>query len=101
MNRWWRATARTPDVEPDTVQASPAYRRYLAAAAWSGGSARDWDHSVRPVLAELVDLADAARRLDPELWALVDPDAPRSPDRSAPGPGRDALLRILRELDRP
>jgi len=110
--RWQRFRAAAPKVEPNTVEASAAYRRYLVAAAWAGGSARDWDHSVRPVLAELVDLAVAERHpaggelrgiahdlLGPELWALVDRDVPRSEDRSTPGAGRDAVLRILERVE--
>jgi len=110
--RWQRFRAAAPKVEPNTVEASAAYRRYLVAAAWAGGSTRDWDHSVRPVLAELVDLAVAERQpaggelrgiaqelLGPQLWALVDRDMPRSEDRSTPGAGRDAVLRILERVE--
>ncbi|MDT7771539.1 MAG: hypothetical protein QOC67_463, partial [Pseudonocardiales bacterium] len=59
--RWQRIKASRPRFEPNTVEATPAYRRYLVAAAWAGGSTRNWDHSVRPVLAELVELALAER----------------------------------------
>jgi hypothetical protein len=110
--RWQRFRAAAPKTEPNTVEASAGYRRYLVAAAWAGGSTRDWDHSVRPVLAELVDLAVAERHpaggelggiaqelLGPELWALVDRDVPRSEDRSTPGAGRDAVLRILERVE--
>jgi hypothetical protein len=112
--RWWRATARPPDVEDDPVAASGPYRRYLAAAAWAGGSARDWDRGVRPVLAELAELAAAerlpgagdtrvaaARWLGPDLWALVDRERSCPGGPSAPGPGRAALASILDRLDRP
>jgi len=111
--RWQRIRAARPRTEPNTVEASAAYRRYLVAAAWAGGSTRNWDHSVRPVLAELVDLAMAERHpaggdtraaarevLGPELWALVDRDVPRSEDRSTPGAGREALLRILERVEK-
>jgi hypothetical protein len=109
--RYQRTRERPPAVEDDTVEACPAYRRYLVAAAWAGGSARDWDHSVRPVVGELVELAmaehdpggdpRAAGRelLGDQTWASVDRDAARSDDRSAPGPGRDALLRILDQVE--
>lgn len=112
--RWQRSRASTPRIAPNTVEASPSYRRYLVAAAWAGGSARDWDHSVRPILAELVELAMAEQlpsggdpraaareRLGARLWALVDRDAPRSDDRHAPGAGRDALRQILERVEKP
>lgn len=113
--RWQRIKASRPRFEPNTVEATPAYRRYLVAAAWAGGSTRNWDHSVRPVLAELVELALADRHptgvgdpkaearelLGPELWALVDRDVKRSEDRTTPGAGRDALLRILDRVEGP
>ncbi|MBV9315635.1 MAG: hypothetical protein JO100_18305 [Pseudonocardia sp.] len=110
--RWQRGRVRPPDHEANTVEATPAYRRFLVAAAWAGGSARDWDYSVRPVLAELVELAVAEQepsagdpravareRLGEPLWALVDRDVRRSDDRSVPGAGRDALLRILDRVE--
>jgi hypothetical protein len=112
--RWQRIRASTPRIAPNTVEATPSYRRYLVAAAWAGGSARNWDHSVRPVLAELVELAMAEQlpsggdpraaareRLGAQLWALVDRDVPRSEDRHAPGAGRDALLQILERMEKP
>jgi hypothetical protein len=112
--RWQRIKASRPRFEPNTVEATPAYRRYLVAAAWAGGSTRNWDHSVRPVLAELVELALADRHstggdpkaearalLGPELWALVNRDVKRSEDRTTPGAGRDALLRILDRVEGP
>jgi len=110
--RWQRSRIHKAHVQPNTVEAAPAYRRYVAAAAWAGGSSRNWDYSVRPVLAELVELAIAeqhpaggdpreiARRwLGPELWPLVDRDAPRSDDLENTGPGRDALLQILERVE--
>lgn len=108
------ATAGPPDAEPDPVAASAPYRRYLAAAAWAGGSARDWDRGVRPVLAELAELAAAerlpgagdtraaaARWLGRELWPLVDREQACPGGPSAPGPGRETLTRILQRLDQP
>jgi hypothetical protein len=102
------STPRPGWPRPNTVEASPSYRRYLAVAAWADGTPRNWDHSVRPVLAELVELTMAARvppgadpraaaraLLGPELWALVDPDRP-SPDTSSPS--RDSLERVLDRL---
>ena len=113
MNTWiryQRSRDHPPDAEENTVEACPAYRRYLVAAAWAGGSARDWDYSVRPVIGELVELAmaqhlagdprTAARELlGAETWGLVDRAAPRSDDRGAPGPGRAALIRIIDQVE--
>jgi hypothetical protein len=111
--RWQRSRSRPAKIEPNTVEASPIYRRYLVAAAWAGGSPRNWDHSVRPVLAELVELAVAARspqhgdvneivreKLGDDLWALVDRGAPRSEDRQGSGAGRAALLEILNRVEK-
>lgn len=108
--QYQRTRERPPDVEENTVEACPAYRRYLVAAAWAGGSARDWDHSVRPTVGELVELAladhsagdargSARELLGEPTWALVDRTAQRSDDRSAPGPGRAALIRILEQVE--
>ncbi|HEY2204928.1 MAG TPA: hypothetical protein VGH99_10710 [Pseudonocardia sp.] len=111
--RWQKVRSRPVGVDPSSVEAAPSYRRYLAVAAWAGGSRRNWDHSVRPVLAEMVELAvqehepaggDAReaslRLLGPELWELVDRDAPRSHDYDAPGPGRQTLLQILERVEK-
>lgn len=108
--RYQRTREHPPDAEENTVEACTAYRRYLVAAAWAGGSARDWDYSVRPVVGELVELAmvehlagdprDTARELLGEpTWALVDREAPRSDDRVAPGPGRAALIKIIDQVE--
>jgi hypothetical protein len=112
--RWQRSKAAAPRFEENTVEASPGYRRYLAASAWAGGSGRNWDSSVRPVLGELVELtvarrypaaadvrAKARELLGPELWALVDRDAPRSRGDAPPGAGRPALLKILERMEEP
>ncbi|HEY1967205.1 MAG TPA: hypothetical protein VGH89_04620 [Pseudonocardia sp.] len=111
--RYQRSRTRPSKIMPNTVEASPSYRRYLVAAAWAGGSPRNWDHSVRPVLAELVELAVAEaqpqhsdlkaavrERLGDQLWVLVDRDAPRSEDREGPSAGRAALLEILDRVEK-
>jgi hypothetical protein len=108
--RYQRTRDHPPDAAENTVEACPAYRRYLVAAAWASGSARDWDYSVRPVIGELVELAmpqhlagdprEAAREvLGEPTWALVDREAPRSDDRAAPGPGRAALIKIIDQVE--
>jgi hypothetical protein len=110
--RWQRVRGRPDKIMPNTVEASPMYRRYLVAAAWAGGSPRNWDHSVRPVVAELVELAvaeghsqagdpkQAARDvLGDQLYRLVDRDAPRSEDRTGIGAGREALREILNRVE--
>ncbi len=112
--RWQHARRPRYEAEPDSVEACPAYRRYLVAAAWAGGSTRDWDYAVRPVLAELVELAIAerqpgagdpralaAQRLGPALWPLVDREGNRSEDRESAGAGRAALQRILDQVEAP
>jgi hypothetical protein len=111
--RWQRTRTRPARIMPNTVEASPTYRRYLVAAAWAGGSQRNWDHSVRPVLAELVELAVAEAKpqhgdlkaavreqLGDRLWPLVDRDVPRSEDRVGPSAGRAALLEILDKVEK-
>jgi hypothetical protein len=108
--RYQRTRDHPPDAEENSVEACPAYRRYLVAAAWAGGSARDWDYSVRPVIGELVELAmaqhlagdprtAAEELLGESTWALVDRAGPRSDDRGAPGPGRAALIRIIDQVE--
>jgi hypothetical protein len=108
--RYQRTREHPPDAAENSVEACPAYRRYLVAAAWAGGSARDWDYSVRPVLGELVEMAMAEHLagdpraavrelLGEQTWALVDREASRSDDRGAPGPGRAALIRIIDQVE--
>jgi hypothetical protein len=108
--RYQRTREHPPDAAENSVEACPAYRRYLVAAAWAGGSARDWDYSVRPVIGELVELAmaehlagdprtAAEELLGESTWGLVDREAPRSDDRDAPGPGRAALIRIIDQVE--
>jgi hypothetical protein len=108
--------ARVPEdgVEPGSVEATSVYRRYVTAAASASGSAREWDHRVRPVLAELVEHSVAqrypaggdrremaSRWLGPRLWRTVDRSSPRSHDLHAPGPGLDTLHEILRKMEHP
>ena len=116
VNVWVRqrqASSGPKKLAETTVEASPTYRRCLVAAAWAGGSQRDWDHSVRPLLAEVVEVAVAERHsvgndpaalarefLGDQLWSLVDLDAPRSDDRSHPGAGRQTLVEILNRVEK-
>ena len=108
--RWQRSNARMRPVSSNTVEASQSYRRYVAAAAWSGGSRRSWNHGVRPVLADLVDAtfadsygadATAAARahLGEDLWSLVDRHADRALNDSTSAPSRLDLARIIRKLE--
>lgn len=112
---WWvrhqHSRQTRPDTRKNTLEGHAAYRRYVVAATWSGGTARDWDHSVRPVLGELVELAmaelepsgdpreTARERLGPRLWPLVNRDAGRSDDRGTSGAGHQTLLRILDQVE--
>jgi len=112
---WWvrhqQSRRVSPDVDPYTVEACQAYRRFVTAATRANGSAWDWDHNVRPILGEVVERAmaelepggdprqTARERLGKQLWALVDRDARRSDDRSAPGPGHHALQQILDQVE--
>lgn len=87
--------------------------RLVTAAAWSGGSRRHWDTTVRPTLLRLVDVllaerfqTDHVRRPDlarevlgAELWALLDPAHGVCEDRSVAGPDQAALSRILTRLE--
>jgi hypothetical protein len=98
------------DVEPASTPDS-SVDRARATSGWAAGSRTDWDRHVRPVLArELTEILRARR--DPAsarvgermfgetLWPWVDPNQPFASDGEAPGPGRDALARILDRLER-
>lgn len=114
LNGWlkWRAAQRDRfDLDPNTIEAAPSYRRLITVAAWSSGSGRNWDSNVRPVLADLVEsaaernrsgredsLAAVRNALGPDLWSLCDRND-RCGDVASKGPGRQALRRILEELD--
>jgi hypothetical protein len=114
LTRYWvrrqRDRALREPADPNTVEYSQSYRRCVATAAWSGGSMRSWDHRVRPLLADLVDVTfadrhgshalDAAREhLGDELWSLVDRNAERARDDLARAPGRRALEVIIGRLE--
>jgi hypothetical protein len=112
--RFRRARVPQHDVEPGSVEATSIYRRYVTAAASASGSAREWDHRVRPVLAELVEHAIAKNHpaggdmreiastwLGPRLWRTVDRTSPRSHDLRTPGPGPHALQEILQKMEHP
>jgi hypothetical protein len=114
MNGWsrYRRSSGHPSADDDGVlENSARYRRYLLAAVAAGGSARDWDYSVRPVLGDLVeamfardssteDAASLARAvLGEHLWDLVDRQGPPCDDHDVAGPGDRALLEILTRLE--
>lgn len=105
--------ARVGAAEPNTVEASRAYRRYLVAASCAGGSAQGWDHAVRPVLTDLAQSAFGGARvcaddsfkaarlhLGEQLWALVDPTGSCSSSGN-PEIGECALTQILARLESP
>ncbi|GAB11201.1 hypothetical protein GOARA_064_02030 [Gordonia araii NBRC 100433] len=86
--------------------------------AWADGTRGDWDRHLRPILAREFLMATgnrhgAARRgatagtlgatgrmtFGPELWPWVDPLGANYADRDQPGPGRDTLDAILKQLE--
>jgi hypothetical protein len=114
LNGWlrWRASLRGRfELDPNSIEAAPTYRRFITVAAWSSGSGRNWDSNVRPVLAELLESTAGGSRssrgesraavhdaLGPDMAALCDRDG-RCADVTAKGPGRHVLRKILEELD--
>ncbi|MFC9553014.1 hypothetical protein ACFTWF_19410 [Rhodococcus sp. NPDC056960] len=80
--------------------------------SWADGTRGDWDHHLRPLLArefqqstgqrqgrDPADVTAAGEVFFGDLWQWVDPDGIQRTDRTAPGPGRDVLDRILRRLE--
>jgi hypothetical protein len=114
LNGWlkWRASqGGESDLDPHSIEATTSYRRFITVAAWSSGSGRNWDSNVRPLLADLLDsaagpnpasrqdaLAAVREALGPELSALCDRNG-RCADSGSKGPGRQALRKILEELN--
>jgi hypothetical protein len=110
---WMRRQRHWPsEQDPASIEATSGYRRCVAAAAVASGSQQSWDHTIRPVLADLVEAVIAERDplgpdphhtgrylLGEELWSLVDRTVPRSHDRSRTGPGAPALARIIELLE--
>jgi hypothetical protein len=114
VNGWSRYRRSRRGTSPDegrSLEGCPRYRRYVLAAVAAGGSARDWDYSVRPVLGDLVEAAFAEDRpgagpgsaarvvLGDDTWDLVDPERTLCDDRTQPGPGHESLLEILAKLE--
>lgn len=111
--RWQRHRARPVEVGRDTVESSKTYRRYLVAAASTDGSGPSWDHSIRPVLAELVESVMVERHpghtdlgafgresLGARLWEMIDRPVPRWQLRAQGCADRQALVEILEKLER-
>ncbi|MDT5210604.1 MAG: hypothetical protein QOF67_3019 [Mycobacterium sp.] len=79
----------------------------------SESTRRDWDRHLRPMLARQFEMATGQRQakdrvafhaagsmlFGAELWAWVDPQNVSRTGGSEPGPGRDALDQILRQLE--
>lgn len=114
LNGWlkWRASQSDRyDLDPNSIEAAPAYRHFITVAGWSSGSGRNWDSSVRPVVSDLVESAAFRNRssredvlaalntaLGPDLSSACDRNG-RCTDTTSKGPGRQALRKILEELD--
>lgn len=114
LNGWlkWRAGhSGHSDLDPNSIEAATSYRRFITVAAWSSGSGHNWDSNVRPLLADLAgsaggrnhlnsqDALDAVEKaLGPDLSALCDRNG-HCADIASKGPGRQALRKILEELD--
>jgi hypothetical protein len=109
-NRYRRSRQSTSPDERGLLEGCPRYRRYLQAAVAAGGSARDWDHNVRAVLADLAETVFAGDRpgADPEsaravlgddMWGLIDSERAQCDDHNQPGPGAESLLDILARLE--
>ena len=113
VNGWlrWRAGRHSFELDPNTIEAAPSYRRLITVAAWSSGSGRNWDSNVRPLLADLVESVAGRNRSNEEdplaaIYSSLGPDLSSLCDRNghcgdvtSKGPGRQALRRILEELD--
>ncbi|MGH3495179.1 MAG: hypothetical protein ACRDQ1_18360 [Sciscionella sp.] len=109
-----RPTRRPAAAGVDPAKSFTGFTRLCLVVVDANGSIWAWDHLVRPVLAELSVLAagrsDVGRGPDrrcaqaeffgEDLWRWVDPDAPRSQDRSVRGPGYPTLTEILDRLER-
>lgn len=101
---WRRATTDSGGpIGPQRVEESTAYRRYLAAASWSGGSRRDWEFRVWPVLRSLIDTAlpdSPVGEIGEALWNRVACDDPRDyANHSQRGPDPSDLATVLSRLE--
>ncbi|MBJ8345907.1 hypothetical protein [Antrihabitans sp. YC2-6] len=82
--------------------------------SWSDGTRGEWDRHLRPILAREFQMATGHKQskdraafhesgkvlFGPELWPWVDPMNVSYADRSAAGPGREALEVILERLEK-
>lgn len=100
----------TPHAEADefAIENTLAYRRLLEVASWSGGSRREWEHRIRPVLNRLVEPVtphlidedlDLTDLLGQELSDLMQESDDLALDGSLRMVDQGALVAILDRLD--
>jgi hypothetical protein len=116
--RWYLVRESAPDdEEPRSDDAAEALRRWLSRTetlvSRAEATRRDWDRHLRPMLARQFELATGQKRtkdhagyhttgrmlFGAELWSWVDPENVSRTGSEEPGPGRDALDRILQRLE--
>ena len=111
---------REPEPEPGGAwgnDPAESLRRWLSRTegliSRSESTRRDWDRHLRPMLARQFEMATGQRQakdytafhatgnmlFGAELWAWVDPQNVSRTGEAEPGPGRDALDKILRRLE--
>lgn len=113
---WIAATAgagRRRRLEPGSgrITHDSALANAQVTVSWAAGTRSDWDRHVRPVLAREFDDIVGGRRsavdrratgelmFGPDLWPLVDPGGRFTTGLQRPGPGHEALSRILEKLE--
>lgn len=111
-----RSAATRTDTGKERFADAPAGDAALAHAevlvSWAEGTRQDWDRHVRPMLAREFEDRVGSRRsaagslattgeflFGAELWPMVDPAARFTGNDDRPGPGREALARILDRLE--
>ena len=116
--RWYLVRGRDDErVAPPINDAEESLRRWLSRTetliSWSESTRSDWDRHLRPVLARQFGIATGQKQnknpdgfratgrmlFGDELWAWVDPENVARTNQHVPGPGREALDRILQRLE--